>query len=96
MEKFFKIGNLSYSVFLQVDNLFDVENEYAVYASSGRALSNVEQVINAIEFNDIRKRINRGDPGLFGIGQIDNYYSQRPERVSRPREVRLGLSIIFN
>ncbi|RJP69412.1 MAG: TonB-dependent receptor [Ignavibacteriales bacterium] len=96
MEKFFKIGNLSYSVFLQVENLFDVENEYAVYASSGRALSNVEQVIDAIEFNDIRKRINRGDPGLFGIDQVNNYYSQRPERVSRPREVRLGLSIIFN
>jgi len=96
IEKFFKFGSLSYSVFLQVDNLLDIENEYAVYASSGRALSNVEQVINKIEFNDIKKRINRNDPGLFGIEQIDNYYTQRPERVSRPREVRLGLSIIFN
>jgi len=68
----------------------------AVYASSGRALSNVEQVQNAFEFSDLRNRIDRGDPGLFGRNIIDNYYSTRPERVNRPREVRLGFSVLFN
>ncbi len=95
-EKYFRIGALDYSVFLQVLNLFDTQNELSVYASSGRALSNVEQTQNAVQFSDIRNRINRGDPGLFNISQIDNYYSQRPERVNAPREVRLGFSILFN
>ncbi len=96
IEKYFTFGPIDYSVFVQVENLFDTENELFVYASSGRALANIEQVQNAVQFNDIRNRINRGDPGLFGIGQIDNFYSQRPERVNRPREVRLGFSLIFN
>lgn len=96
LEKYFRIGSFAYSLFLQVDNLFDTENELSVYASSGKALSNVEETINSVQFNDIRRRINQGDPGLFGIDQINNYYSQRPERVNRPREVRLGFSVIFN
>lgn len=96
LEKYFRIGSFAYSLFLQVDNLFDTENELSVYASSGRALSNVEETINRVQFNDIRNRITRGDAGLFAMDQIDNYYSQRPERVNRPREVRLGFSIIFN
>ena len=86
----------NYSLFLQVENLLDTENETYVYASSGRALSNVEQIQNPYEFNDLRNRITKGDPGLFGIEYVDGYYSKRPERVSRPREIRLGFSIIFN
>lgn len=95
-EKYFQFGPFDYTLFLQVENLLDTENERYVYASSGRALSNVEQIQNPYEFNDIRKRINNGDPGLMGIDYIDGYYSKRPERISRPREVRLGFSIIFN
>ncbi len=38
-EKFFEIGPLKYSVFLQVDNLFDTERELSVYNSTGRALN---------------------------------------------------------
>lgn len=95
-EKYFSFGPFNYSLFLQVENLFDTENERYVYASSGRALSNVEQIQNPYEFSDIKRRIERGDKGLFGIDQVNNYYSQRPERISRPREVRLGFSIIFN
>ncbi len=95
-EKYFRIGSFDYSIFLQVLNLFDTQNELSVYASSGRSLSNVEQTQDAVQFNDIATRIKRGDPGLFGINQINNYYSQRPERVNAPREVRLGFSILFN
>jgi outer membrane receptor protein involved in Fe transport len=96
LEKFFSLGSLNYSVFVQVENLFDTRNELAVYASSGRALTNVEQTLNAVEFLDLRNRINRGDPGLFDIDQINGYYSNRPERISKPREVRLGFSVLFN
>lgn len=95
-EKYFSFGPFDYSIFLQVNNLFDTQNDRYVYASSGKALSNVEQELNANQFNDLRNRISRGDPGMIDASYLDNYYSQRPENVSRPREVRLGFSILFN
>ncbi|MBU2491270.1 MAG: TonB-dependent receptor [Bacteroidetes bacterium] len=95
-EKFFSIGALKYSVFINVNNVFDTQNDRSVYASSGKALSNVEQELNANQFNDLRSRISRGDQGMIDESYLDNYYSQRSERVNRPREVRLGFSIIFN
>ncbi|MDT3696676.1 MAG: TonB-dependent receptor [Ignavibacterium sp.] len=95
-EKYFSFGPLNYSVFIHINNLFDTQNDRYVYASSGKSLSNIEEVLNANQFNDLRNRINRGDPGLIDKSFIDNYYSRRPENVNRPREVRLGFSIIFN
>ncbi len=92
-EKFFKFGDIKYSLFVQIENLFDTQNELVIYPSSGRALSAVEETANSFQFTDIRKRIERGDPGLFGIEEIDGFYSKRPERVSRPREIRLGFSL---
>jgi outer membrane receptor protein involved in Fe transport len=95
-EKYFSFGPLDYSVFIQINNLFDTQNDRYVYASSGQSLSNVEQTLNANQFNDLRNRINRGDSGMFDVSTIDEYYSRRPENVSRPRELRLGFSILFN
>ena len=95
-EKFFSLGNIKYSVFLQVDNILDIENEINVYASSGRALSNVEETINSYEFKDLKSRILRGDPGLVNYDEINNYYGNRPQNVNRPREVRVGFSVLFN
>lgn len=95
-EKYFSIGPFDYSVFIHVNNIFDTQNDRYVYASSGKSLSNVEQVLNSNQFNDLRNRINRGDPGMIDMGYLDEYYSRRPENVNRPREVRLGFSIIFN
>ena len=95
-EKYFSIGSFDYSVFVHINNLFDTQNDRYVYASSGKALSNVEQELNANQFNDLRDRISRGDPGIIDVSNLDQYYSQRPENVNRPREVRLGFSIIFN
>ena len=77
-------------------NLFDTENERAVYASTGRSLTSLDPAINPNQFNDIRNRIEGGQPGLFGIEEIDKYYSKRPERVSPPREIRVGFSVLFN
>lgn len=95
-EKYFSFGPFDYSVFIHINNLFDTENDRYVYASSGKALSNVEQELNANQFNDLRTRINRGDSGMIDVNYLDQYYSLRPERVNRPREVRLGFSILFN
>ncbi len=94
-EKFFSLGSNTLSLFINVNNLFDTQNDQSVYASSGKSLSNVEQKLNANQFNDLRYRIGRGDPGMIDVSYLDDYYSQRPERVNRPREVRLGFSIIF-
>jgi len=95
-EKFFSLGAINYSVFVNINNVFDTQNDRAVYASSGKALSNVEQELNANQFNDLQKRIARGDKGMIDAGYLDQYYSRRPENVSKPREVRLGFSLIFN
>lgn len=95
-EKFFMIGNLKLSLFTQIENLFDTQNELFVYASTGRALSAIEEKDINIVFSDMLRRINRGDPGLIPLYEIQKYYSLRPERVNRPREIRLGFQLIFN
>lgn len=95
-EKYFEFSGINYSVFLYVTNLFDTQNDRYVYASSGKALSNVEQALNANQFDELRSRISRGDAGIMSEKYIDQYYSQRPENVNKPREVRLGFSLIFN
>jgi outer membrane receptor protein involved in Fe transport len=95
-EKFFNSGDFKWSVFLWVSNVLDTQNELSVYSSTGRALSTIEETTNPNQFSSIRNRIEGGDPGLFDISEIDNYYTGRPERVSRPREIRLGFSLNFN
>jgi len=94
MEKYFSFGGIRYSVFLLVDNLFDIENETDVYSNSGKALYNANVIANPTEFNQIRTRINRGDPGLIPISAVDGYYNN-PQNVSRPRLTRLGVSVLF-
>jgi len=94
MEKFFKLGSLDYSVFVQVDNLFDTENELFVYANSGRALYNISQTLQPELLADVRNRIVRGDPGMIPLNGVDNYYAN-PGNISTPRLVRIGASIVF-
>ena len=94
LEKFFSFGPMSYSVFVQVDNLFDTENELYVYANSGRALYNIEETTNPALFQDLRTRITRGDPAMIPLEGIDRYYAN-PANVNRPRLLRFGASIIF-
>jgi outer membrane receptor protein involved in Fe transport len=93
-EKYFKLNNLNCSVFLLVDNLFDVQNETDVWTNSGRALYSADQVANPHQFDQITTRILRGDAGLIPISAIDNYFVN-PNNVSRPRLVRLGVSLYF-
>jgi hypothetical protein len=94
VEKYFDIAGVDFSVFAQVKNLFDTGNQRYVWANSGEALENAEEKLTAIQFADLRRRI-REHQGLFDEKYIDDYY-KREERLSRPREVRLGISIIVN
>ncbi len=94
IEKFFKLGPLNYSVFIQVDNLFDAENELYVYANSGRALYNISETLQPELLSDIRNRILRGDPGMIPLSGVDTYY-QNPGNISTPRLIRVGASILF-
>lgn len=94
IEKFFRLGVIDFSVFIFIDNLFDTQNELSVYANSGQALYNIEQTTNPTYFDNLRTRINRGDPGMIPISAIDNYYAN-PSNVSGPRLCRLGASLIF-
>ncbi len=93
-EKFFAVGGVRFSLFVQADNLFDTQNETSVYANSGKALFNIEQTVNTSRFVDIRNRIARGDPGLVPASAIDNYFAS-PANLNQPRLVRLGASFNF-
>ncbi|MDP1675726.1 MAG: TonB-dependent receptor [Bacteroidota bacterium] len=93
-EKYFSFGGFRYSVFLHVDNLFDLQNEIDVYSNSGKALYNANLVANPSEFSQIRQRINRGDVGLIPLSAVDGYFND-PQNVSRPRLTRFGVSILF-
>jgi outer membrane receptor protein involved in Fe transport len=94
LEKYFTLFGIDYSIFLQVDNLFDRQNELYVYANSGQALYNINEVNNPALFSDLRKRINRGDPGMIPMSAVDSYYAN-PGNVSSPRLVRFGASVTF-
>jgi hypothetical protein len=94
LEKFFQFSPMIFSLFLQVDNLFDTRNELSVYANSGRALYNIEEVTNPTQFVDARTRIARGDVGMVPMSAIDNYY-QWAGSLGAPRLVRIGASMIF-
>ncbi|MBP6672499.1 MAG: hypothetical protein KA247_05090, partial [Bacteroidetes bacterium] len=94
IEKYFLMDGMRYSLFAQVDNLFDTRSEIDVYSNSGKALYNANQVANPKEFQEIRRRITRGDVGLIPLSAVDNYYVN-PQNVSRPRLVRFGFSFLF-
>ncbi|MCX6137006.1 MAG: hypothetical protein NTV54_05880, partial [Ignavibacteriales bacterium] len=94
MEKYLDIAGLKCSAFLLVDNIFDAENETDVYSNSGRALYNADVVANPHAFDQLTTRINRGDPGLVPLSTITDYYAN-PQNVSRPRLVRVGVSLFF-
>jgi len=70
-------------LFLQVQNLWDRANQYAVYATTGSWDESLEQE----QFRDTGAQIG-------GLNSLDEYF-QRPEWVSGPRQVSLGLQYSF-
>ena len=93
-EKFFDLGQFTYSIFLQVDNLFDTQNERFVFASSGRALFSISETTDPDRFDDLRNRIERGDVGLISPEVLDNFFAD-PRALSTPRLIRIGASVLL-
>ncbi len=78
-EKFFNLAQTKLSTFLYVYNLFDRLNEYNVYGSSGRA---------GVDYN------TKFAGDVVGLHTIDAYVVN-PTFYSNPRQIRLGLSVLF-
>lgn len=94
IEKTFSFEPIRYTVFLLVDNLFDIENETDVHASSGRALYDANEKLEYSRYDDLRSRIEAGDVGMVPMSTLLNLYAD-PTNVSRPRLVRFGVSLYF-
>ena len=72
-----------FQIFLQIQNLFDNEVKYAVYSSTGR----VDE--------DLQKELFRNTGAqVGGLNSLDEFYA-RPEWVSAPRKISLGLNLKF-
>ncbi len=93
-EKFFKIANGRFSLFIDVRNVFDIKNELFVWNNTGRALTNLNESINPNLFNNLKETIRANPDDFFPIQFVDNYY-KREDWLSTPREVRVGLTYQF-
>ncbi|HZY11037.1 MAG TPA: carboxypeptidase-like regulatory domain-containing protein, partial [Bacteroidota bacterium] len=80
--KDFSIGNITYSLFLRVFNLLDLNNPRTVYANSGDPLFSFDK-LDAENIN----------PKLY-YNTLDELYTN-PGYFSEPRRVELGMSITF-
>ncbi len=77
--KQFKVFGLDFNTFLLVYNLLDTKNEYGVYASTGRATTDLD--------------IKFASP-VIGMNTIDEYV-KNPSMYSTPRRISLGVSVGF-
>jgi len=78
-DKFFNVAGLNLHTYLWVYNVLDIRNEYGVYATTGRANS------------DLNTKF-AGE--IIGLNTIEQYVSN-PSMYSSPRQVRLGFSVGF-
>ncbi|KAF0158995.1 MAG: Outer membrane receptor protein [Ignavibacteria bacterium] len=77
--KLFNVFGLDVNTFLLVYNLFDIKNEYGVYASSGRANVDLETQFAA---------------PIIGRNTIEEYVNN-PQMYSAPRRISLGFNVNF-
>lgn len=78
-DKYFELFGLNWRAMLLVYNLFDIENEVGVYSTTGRATTD----LNVKYAGDIN-----------GLNTIDQFVNN-PGMYSSPREIKLGLSLVF-
>ena len=81
--KYFDLFNLPLSVFLKIYNLFDTANEDNVFSDTGRA----GYTLALTQAEQVAGPV-RGD------NTLQQYYS-RPDFYSAPRQVEIGVSLIF-
>ncbi|MFQ5583366.1 MAG: hypothetical protein ACE5GL_02890, partial [Calditrichia bacterium] len=94
LEKFLKLSNLRFSLYLQVFNLFDTKNERFIHSNTGRSLFNLNVAINPNRFNNLRRTIQQNPDDFFPEKFLDDFY-QREDWLSAPREVLLGFTFTF-
>lgn len=78
-DKNFSLFGLDWHAILLVYNLFDIQNEVGVYSTTGRATTD----LNVKYAGDIN-----------GLNTIDEFVAN-PGMYSSPREIKLGLSLVF-
>ncbi len=81
--KYFDLFNLPLSLFLKIYNLFDTANETNVYSDTGRAGYTLALV-----------QAERAAEPVRGDNTLQQFYS-RPDFYSAPRQVEIGISLIF-
>lgn len=94
LEKFFKARTFRFSVFMQINNVFDTMNDVLVHTNTGRSLTNLESSTNPNRFNNLRETISGNEDDFFPVEFLDKFY-QREDYLSEPREVRLGMTFDF-
>jgi outer membrane receptor protein involved in Fe transport len=94
VEKFFKIFNSRFSIFMQIENLLDTQNEIFVHTNTGSSLTNLNEVQNPTLFNNLTRTISRNPDDFFPVEFLDNFY-QREDWLSEPREIFLGMAFSF-
>jgi outer membrane receptor protein involved in Fe transport len=77
----FKFGGIKSTLFSKIYNLFDIENEIAVYKDTGRATYSLEEQYLT-------------DDLVKGINTIHDYY-YRPNYLSAPRRIHAGVKFNF-
>lgn len=87
-EKDFSVGDLTFSLFLKIFNLFDTLNEVSVFTDTGRATYTLQSKYGDGPGIDARLATT---PGLHGTS---DYYNN-PLNYSAPREVRVGVTVGF-
>ncbi len=78
-DKYFSLFGINWRARLLVYNLFDIQNEVGVYSTTGRATTD----LNVKYAGDIN-----------GLNTIDQFINN-PGMYSSPREIKLGLSLVF-
>jgi len=94
VEKFFKVSGTRFSLFMQVDNLFDAIQERFIFRTTGRSLTSLEEKTNPSRFTQVLNAINENPNDFFPKQFIENYY-QREDFLGAPREIRWGLTFDF-
>ncbi len=82
INRMFHFGSLEFTLFMNVYNLFDIQNETGVYSDTGTADYTTTIDPLKIPFNSAR------------IGTVQDYVNQ-PSWYSEPREVQFGLTLGF-
>ncbi|MEJ2634374.1 MAG: TonB-dependent receptor [Calditrichia bacterium] len=94
LEKFFHLSNMRFSIFMNVDNVFDTKNELLIHTDTGHSLSSLEEATNPTLFDNLRGTIASQPNDFFPVKYLNDFY-QREDYLSSPRLIRWGMTFMF-